>query len=75
MLATLTNKLSLNDIVSVTIVKTRLYKIHIVTIQNYDHYNAVLIATNFTKICFVNKTVTARVIRLNNYNVDLVPID
>nr|WUR10780.1 hp [Calliteara abietis nucleopolyhedrovirus] len=64
-----------NDILTVIITEIRLYKIHVVSIEDKPDVNAVLIAHN-RKIYFKNQRVRAKVIRVdNNDNVDLIPIE
>ncbi|QHB21708.1 orf49 [Artaxa digramma nucleopolyhedrovirus] len=64
--------LTVGDLVIVRILQHRLYKIHVVEIKNYEHYDAALIACVDHKLRYANQTVNARVIRINFNFVDVV---
>lgn len=69
----------IGDIVEVTIDKWRLYGLHQVKITNALQYSGILITssdipTRHAKIYYTGLNVTARIVRIDNYYVDLVPI-
>jgi hypothetical protein len=68
--------LNKNDIVNVIITDYRIYGIHIVKIEHAPRYRAVLITNNKIghHVYYENLKLIAKVIRINGYFVDLIPI-
>ncbi|AWW14395.1 hypothetical protein KM620_gp035 [Hyposidra talaca nucleopolyhedrovirus] len=68
--------LQINDVVTVTILATRLYKLHVVNVHNTYNYNAILIANKkkSNKIYCTNQVLQAKIIRIDDSFVDLVPL-
>ncbi|AHH82620.1 ORF-31 [Buzura suppressaria nucleopolyhedrovirus] len=68
--------LQIDDIVTVTILKTRLYKLHLVHVHNTDIYNAILIANGkFNAIYYNNQILRAKVLRIDRTFIDLIPLE
>ncbi|ABY65783.1 hypothetical protein [Orgyia leucostigma nucleopolyhedrovirus] len=61
------------DEMTVTIIECRLYKIHLVCVDDAPEYRAVLIVRD-RKIYYKNQKIKAKVIRLHGLDVDLIPI-
>ena len=71
--------IKVGDIVEVIIDKWRLYGLHQVKIKNAAEYNGLLITScNISmrprKIYYTGLNVRARIVRIDNYFVDLIPV-
>ncbi|QYC92785.1 Hypothetical protein Trvi_ORF25 [Trabala vishnou gigantina nucleopolyhedrovirus] len=66
--------LQINDIVMAEILEWRLYKLHLVIIENWPQYSAILIVYN-KKIYFKKQKIRVKVIRIDGLFVDVVPFN
>lgn len=71
--------LKIGDIVDVTIIKCQLCGLHNVKIINAPQYDALLLTSSNllnsrSQIFYTGLSIKARVIRINQYYVDLIPL-
>lgn len=62
------------DVVNVTILACQLHGIHRVSIAEHDQYDAVLIVTNNNHLYYKGKIIKAKVLRVHEHFIDLIPL-